>query len=67
LFNPEILVKFAIVSILPDLCLTILSFSVGSRDISAILGIALVLGVLSVCTWLFYRGIEEKWSRTGFP
>jgi len=67
LFNPEILVKFAIVSVLPDLCLTILSFSVGSRDITAILGIALVLGVLAACTWLFYRGIEEKWSRTSFP
>ncbi|MGD0057186.1 MAG: hypothetical protein ABSB83_04945 [Methanomassiliicoccales archaeon] len=67
LFNPEILVKFAIVSILPDLCLTILSFSVSSKDITAILGIALVLCVLMGCTWLFYRGIEEKWSGTSFP
>ncbi|MDD1768591.1 MAG: hypothetical protein LUQ55_01245 [Methanomassiliicoccales archaeon] len=67
LFNPEILVKFAAVSILPDLCLTILSFSVQSGDVTAFLGIALVLGVLVACTWFFHRGIEEKWSMTSFP
>ncbi|MDD1773246.1 MAG: hypothetical protein LUQ14_01310 [Methanomassiliicoccales archaeon] len=67
LFNPEILVKFAAVSILPDLCLTILSFSVLSGDFTAFLGIALVLGVLVACTWFFHRGIEEKWSKTSFP
>ncbi|MDD1767561.1 MAG: hypothetical protein LUQ27_03195 [Methanomassiliicoccales archaeon] len=67
LFNPEILIKFAAVSILPDLCLTILSFSVSSGDFMAVIGIALVLGILVGCTWLFLRGIEEKWSRTTFP
>jgi hypothetical protein len=67
LFSPEILVKFAVVSILPDLCLTILSFSTGSTDTTATLGIVLVLGVLAVCALLFYRGIEEKWSGTSFP
>jgi hypothetical protein len=31
------------------------------------LGIALVLGILLISTFLFYRGIEEKWARTSFP
>lgn len=67
LFSPGVLLKFAVVSILPDLCLTILSFSVGSSDLTSVIGIGLVLGVLSLSTYLFYRGIEEKWSGTTFP
>lgn len=67
LFSPGVLLKFAVVSILPDLCLTILSFSVGSSDLTSVLGIGLVLGVLSLSTYLFYRGIEEKWSGATFP
>jgi uncharacterized membrane protein (DUF373 family) len=67
LFNPEVLVKFAVVSVLPDLGLTILSFSLSSMNVAAVLGIALVLGILLISTFLFYRGIEEKWARTSFP
>jgi len=66
LFNPEILVKFSIVSILPDLCLTILSFSLDSTPFLAGTGIGLVCGVLLLCTWLFFRGIESKWSASPF-
>ncbi len=67
LFNPEILIKFAAISILPDLGLTILSFSIDSSPLYAIAGILLVCGVLLLCTFLFYRGIERKWAGTGFP
>lgn len=67
LFNPEVLVKFAVVSVLPDLGLTILSFSLSSMNVAAVLGIALVLGILLISTFLFFRGIEEKWARTSFP
>ncbi|MBM4236904.1 MAG: hypothetical protein FJ151_00255 [Euryarchaeota archaeon] len=67
LFNPEILVKFAAISILPDLGLTILSFSIDSAPLYAIAGILLVCGVLVACAFLFYRGIEEKWGSAGFP
>jgi len=66
LFNPQILIKFAVISILPDLCLTILSFSLDSAPVLAASGIGLVCLVLLVCTILFYRGIDRKWAGRSF-
>ncbi len=66
LFNPQILTKFAIVSILPDLGLTILSFSVDRAPIFALAGIFLVLFILMLSTIFFYRAIDKKWGSTEF-
>ncbi len=66
LFNPQILTKFAVISILPDLGLTILSFSVDRTPLIALAGIGIVLLVLVVSTIFFYRGIDKKWSATEF-
>ncbi len=66
LFNPQILTKFTVVSILPNLCLTILSFSLDSTPILAASGIGLVCAVLLVSTLLFYRGIDRKWAEESF-
>jgi hypothetical protein len=66
LFNPQILIKFTIISLLPDLCLTILSFSLDTSPYLAAVGISLVCVVLLLSTLFFYLGIERKWSAKSF-
>jgi len=66
LFDTSVLSKFSILSFLPDVCLTILSFSLQSNWSIALIGIALVLGSLTVATFILFRGIEGKWARTSF-
>ena len=66
LFDTSVLAKFSAMSFLPDLCLTILSFSLLSNWLVALLGISLVLCSLAVTTVILYRGIDKKWSRVPF-
>ncbi|HVO78065.1 MAG TPA: hypothetical protein VMS79_04265 [Methanomassiliicoccales archaeon] len=66
LFSPSILSRFAAVSILPDICITILSFSLEAAPLISALGIALVCTALLVCTMFFYRGLDRKWLSAGF-
>lgn len=68
LFNPGVLIKFSIMSILPDLGLTILSFTLRApgQVIFSITGIVLVCAILLGTTWILYRGIDKKWARTEF-
>jgi hypothetical protein len=66
LFDTSVLMKFSLLSFFPDLCLTILSFSLRANWIVAFLGIALVCGSLAISTLFFYRGIDSKWSATQF-
>jgi hypothetical protein len=66
LFNPQILIKFTIISLLPDLCLTILSFSLDTSPYLAAIGISLVCVVLLATTFFFYLGIERKWGAKSF-
>ncbi len=66
LFDTSVLAKFSVMSFLPDVCLTILSFSLLENWTVALAGIALVLGSMAVTTRILYRGIEGKWSRTPF-
>lgn len=66
LFDTTVLAKFSALSFLPDLCLTILSFSLLSDWFFASLGIALVLCSLTAATVILYRGIDKKWSRVPF-
>jgi hypothetical protein len=65
LFDPTVLSKFMVISILPNLGLTIMSFSLGHATFAAA-GIVAVLALLLLAALLFYRGIDAKWSGTGF-
>lgn len=66
LFDTTVLMKFSVLSFFPDLCLTILSFSLQSSWFISLLGITLVCGSLAVSTLFFYRGIDAKWSKVPF-
>lgn len=66
LFDMSVMSRFAVLSFLPDLCLTILSFSIRTNWVFALTGIAIVLMSLLGSTAILYRGIETKWRRTGF-
>ncbi len=66
LFSPGILSRFAVISILPDLCITILSFSLDASPLVSAAGIALVCFALLTTTLIFYRALDKKWCKTGF-
>jgi hypothetical protein len=66
LFDTTVLMKFTLLSFFPDLCLTILSFSLQANWLIALLGIGLVCGSLAVSTVFFYRGIDKKWAGVPF-
>lgn len=66
LFDTSVLAKFSIMSFLPDVCLTILSFSLLANWTFAVTGIALVLASLVITTRILYRGIESKWLGAPF-
>jgi hypothetical protein len=66
LFDTSVLARFSAMSFLPDLCLTILSFSLMSNWLVALLGISLVLCSLAITTTILYRGIDRKWSKVPF-
>lgn len=65
-FNPTVLTKFTAISLLPDLLLTLLSFSLQGGDWWALSGILGVCGVLLMLSLYFYRGIERKWGGVSF-
>ncbi len=65
-FNPTVLTKFTAISILPDLLLTILSFSLQGGAWWAFAGILGVCGGLLALSLYFYRGIERKWGQASF-
>lgn len=61
LFDPGVLARFTVLSMLPDLGLTVLSFTI-DRDLGfAVAGIAIVLTVLGAATYFLFQGIEAKW------
>ena len=66
LFDPGVLFAFSAMSMLPDVGLAILSFTIDASFAFAIAGIALTLGVLSLGTLILYRGIDRKWARAAF-
>ncbi len=66
LFDPGVLARFSVMSMLPDFGLTILSFTI-DRDLRfAASGIALVLAVLAATTYMLLKGIDAKWRGTEF-
>ncbi|HWM49830.1 MAG TPA: hypothetical protein VNO76_00600 [Thermoplasmata archaeon] len=66
LFDPGVLARFSVMSMLPDFGLTILSFTIDRDPTFAILGIALVLGILVATTYMLLKGIDAKWRGTEF-
>jgi hypothetical protein len=64
LFDPEVLSKFMVISFLPDVCLTILSFSIGSPF--AIAGIGVVCAVLIATASMFFKAMDGRWEETSF-
>ncbi len=66
LFDTTVLARFSVMSFLPDVCLTILSFSLLANWKTAVVGIALVLGSMAITTKILYKGIESKWSKVSF-
>ena len=66
LFDTTVLAKFSLLSFLPDVCLTILSFSLLANWMVAVAGIALVLGSMTIATWILFKGIEVRWSGISF-
>jgi len=66
LFDPAVLAQFSVLAILPDLGLTILSFTVDRDPVYTVGGIILVLVVLTAATMVLYRGIDGKWGRHEF-
>ena len=66
LFDPGVLARFSVMSMLPDFGLTILSFTI-DRDLRfASTGIAVVLAILAATTYMLLKGIDAKWRGTEF-
>lgn len=66
LFDPGVLAKFTVMSMLPDLGLTILSFTLDREAILAVVGILIVLAILAGTTYILLGGIEAKWRGSEF-
>lgn len=66
LFDANILVKFTAMSMLPDVCLVIISFTIDRSLFYASLGILVVCSILILTTLILYRGIDDKWKRAEF-
>jgi hypothetical protein len=66
LFDPGVLARFTVMSMLPDLGLTILSFTIDKDLGLAVAGILLVLVLLGATTYILLQGIESKWRSTEF-
>jgi hypothetical protein len=66
LFSPSVMTRFMVISLLPDLCITILSFSLDTQPVVALAGIGLVCFALLTTTLLFLRGLGRKWDHAGF-
>lgn len=66
LFDPGVMGKFALAAVLPDLGITILSFSLSSTPLIALAGIAIMCFLLLGVSKVFYDGINRKWSGYSF-
>jgi len=66
LFAPDVMLKFWILALLPDVCITLLSFTLYSNLAFSILGITIVCSMLICASFILYRGIEQKWGKAEF-
>ncbi len=65
LFDPGVLLRFALISLVPQVGLTILSFSVDRSLGAAAIAIAAVLGTLIVITLAMNHRLDRRWSVNG--
>ena len=66
LFNATILMKFGILSFLPFVCITVLSFTLNTMVEISLIAILLICVNLIGASILLYRGIEKKWAKAEF-
>jgi hypothetical protein len=66
LFDPGVLARFTVMSMLPDFGLTILSFTVDRHPTLGAAGIGIVLAILGATTYILLKGIDAKWRGTEF-
>jgi len=66
LFDPAVVAKFAVTAMVPDIAITILSFSVDTSPTFTLIGISLALLLLGAATKFFYDGIGKKWAGEPF-
>ena len=63
LFNPKVVAKFGIISLLPQVPLVIFSLMPG---IISFFFIGFICALLLISCYWFYKGIEEKWGKESF-
>lgn len=66
LFNPQVLFRFALISLLPDISLTILSLSMGAAPVIAGVMIVAVLLTLLGIAYVLHLRLDRKWGSAGF-
>lgn len=66
LFVPDILLKFWVLALLPDVCIGLLSFTLYANLFYSILGIFIVCSVLILASYVLFRGLDRKWGRAEF-
>lgn len=66
LFDANVLLRFSILSMLPDVGLVILSFTIDKDIVFASFAILLVCSALIGATIILYLGIDGKWRRSEF-
>jgi MFS family permease len=66
LFAPDVMLKFWILALLPDVCITLLSFTLYSNFVFALTGLIIVCSMLLLASFVLYRGIEKKWGKAEF-
>ncbi len=66
LFAPDVMLKFWILALLPDVCITLLSFTLYSNFVFSLIGLFIVCFMLLLASYVLYRGIEQKWGKAEF-
>jgi hypothetical protein len=66
LFDPNIMMKFTAMALIPDFGITMLSLSIDTTPLISAVGIGVVLVFVTAFSWYFYRGLDRKWSRQAF-
>ncbi len=66
LFDPNIMLKFTAMALIPDFGITMLSLSIDTTPLISAIGIGVVLVFVSAFSWYFYRGLDRKWARQAF-
>jgi MFS family permease len=66
LFAPDVMMKFWVLALLPDVGITILSFTLYTNLVFSLIGLLLVCFSLLFASFILYRGIDRKWSRAEF-